>query len=211
MKNGGNPSTDADIEAKKEGFETVKRPENVARIVSHLEFLLDFLRVEFKPTLDSLKSLLKHGEITYELLWALLRPQTILYITDPSTGQPRVARLIHADYQCANWNLNLEYVELDGTQPGKGKLCYSQLGMPLTWFKGTAKINALEAYPVDWHHDIDGLKKLVLERGRKWLTLLGVHHMNYSGTAWDATSGTRYHVRNLFYVFLLLTLTSSLS
>ncbi|KAL2820148.1 hypothetical protein BDW59DRAFT_164761 [Aspergillus cavernicola] len=43
-------------------------------------------------TANQLNSLLAHGRITYDLLWAFFKPGALMYTTCPSTGLPRCIR-----------------------------------------------------------------------------------------------------------------------
>ncbi|KAI0672077.1 P-loop containing nucleoside triphosphate hydrolase protein [Trametes maxima] len=65
---------------------------------AHLSHLLSYLRETYGSTLDSLASLLQHGEVTFDLLWALFVPgKTTLYTLCPITSEPRALRLVHAE------------------------------------------------------------------------------------------------------------------
>lgn len=50
-------------------------------------------------------------------------------------------------------------------------------------FKGTVPIQSLDIFPLKYHSDANGLKEMLLKRGRKWVELTGVHHKQYSGIA----------------------------
>lgn len=50
-------------------------------------------------------------------------------------------------------------------------------------FKGTIKIESLDAYPIRFHPDSAKLKEMVLQRGKKWSDLRGIHHMQFNGIA----------------------------
>ncbi|GBE89825.1 P-loop containing nucleoside triphosphate hydrolase protein [Sparassis latifolia] len=109
---------------------------------AHLQHLLQYLTTTHSSTISTLSSLLAHGEITFDLLWALYVPRkTILCTTCPVTGEPRTARLVHAELcqqldvqahpflpvhhslggsagskkqeQQLLWRLTMEYVEAD--------------------------------------------------------------------------------------------------
>ena len=76
----------------------------------------------------------------------------------------------------------------------------------LLWsFKGTEKINTLEAYPIQYHQDPEAMKTFLLERGRKWASLKGIHHVHYEGTAAFAMSAggrkkiIKYNVRTCLF------------
>lgn len=49
--------------------------------LKHLSLLADFIKSKYASTTDHLIPLLENGEITYELLWALFKPNTIVYTT----------------------------------------------------------------------------------------------------------------------------------
>ncbi|KAI0752423.1 P-loop containing nucleoside triphosphate hydrolase protein [Daedaleopsis nitida] len=67
----------------------------VRRTHAHLAHLLGYLRETYGSTLDNLASLLKHDEITFDLLWSLFVPgKTILYVLCPITSEPRCVRLV---------------------------------------------------------------------------------------------------------------------
>lgn len=65
---------------------------------AHLQHLLTYLTATYDSTLKTLSSLTSHGEITFDLLWALYIPnKTTLYMLCPVTNEPRAVRLIHAE------------------------------------------------------------------------------------------------------------------
>ena len=68
------------------------------RTHDHLAHLISYLKATYGSTLDNLASLLKHDEITFELLWSLFVPgKTTLYMLCPITSEPRCVRLVHAE------------------------------------------------------------------------------------------------------------------
>lgn len=56
--------------------------------------LVDYLRRDYRVTLTTFKNLSSHGEITFELLYALMVPRSILVTTCPVTKEPRALELI---------------------------------------------------------------------------------------------------------------------
>lgn len=49
--------------------------------------------------------------------------------------------------------------------------------------RGTVKIDSLDAYPIKFHPDEEGLRETIMKRGKKWVSLIGVHHKQYDGIA----------------------------
>ena len=196
--------------------------------VAHLHYLLSYLTTTYATTLDHLSSLVSHGEIVFDLLWALFVPsKTILYMQCPTTNEPRAVRLIHAEkcqkhdagpgavsaaydpsglsisgadgneYSKLLWRLVVEYVEVDiGTRKDPvsgGAVGYGYAGLgtvlDIPGFSGTMKITDLGVYPLQFYAGPggpEGLKERLVARGRKWVEIAGgVHHLSYSGIAYQ--------------------------
>lgn len=174
-----------------------------ALTLSHLSFFLNFLRTEYAGFLSELDSLLAHGEITFDYLWAVLKPRTLLYTRCNQTSEPRALRLLEANKinemsgYSPCWQLNVEYVEYncqhDGFASGKEASNGARGQAPkfglvaglhqqvLEYFKGTRKITSLGVYPLEYYPQLEELKSLLVARGRKWATLQGgIHLMQYN-------------------------------
>src|SRR5271168_3312386 len=48
---------------------------------------------------------------------------------------------------------------------------------------GTVKIDSLDAYPLKFHPDKKGLCEAIMKQGKKWVSLIGVHHKQFDGIA----------------------------
>lgn len=202
--------------------------------------LLEYLRKDYRGTLARIANLTTHGEITFDLLYAVLVPRTVVVTECPVTGEPRALQVLSAskveNEMCTFYNVLCESVDSteEGAHPGRRNASDQPNGRPSTatdrlallrssrkskkiapppppgggnqstttsaalkgpsfgrvqskiiifGFKGTQKINSLEAYPIKYHTDPEGLRTQLLERGRKWASLKGIHHMHYDGTA----------------------------
>jgi hypothetical protein len=60
--------------------------------LKHFNLLVDFIKVTYASTTERLTALLKDHEITYDLLWALFKPNIVVYTTYYGTGKPRCVR-----------------------------------------------------------------------------------------------------------------------
>ena len=49
--------------------------------------------------------------------------------------------------------------------------------------RGTVKIDSLDAYPIKFHPNEAELRDTIMKRGKKWVSLIGVHHRQYDGIA----------------------------
>ena len=57
--------------------------------LKYLDLLIDFITTTYEPTTQRLLSLLDNEEITYDLLWALFKPNSRVYTTCFGSGKPR--------------------------------------------------------------------------------------------------------------------------
>lgn len=53
----------------------------------------------------------------------------------------------------------------------------------IRYFRGTIKIDTLDAYPIEFYHDEEALRESLIARGKKWVSLIGIHHKQFDGIA----------------------------
>jgi hypothetical protein len=149
---------------------TKKRKEKKSLILArkHCKVLIKYLETDYKETKKTLKGLLKAGEITFDLLWALFKPNSIAYTA--TYGQADVPRCFKVDYaQKLNSFMKGEwymvegrYLEYNGKHFGLG-----EFDLDVDNFKGPRKITSLSCYPIQYHKDAERLTKELIERGKK--------------------------------------------
>lgn len=152
---------------------------------AHCKVLIDYLDEDYKDIKKTLKGLLKQGEITFELLWAIFKPNCIAYTsTYGSTNDPRCFKV---DYtvKCSNFMrgeyycVEGRYLEYDGKSLGLG-----DFSADVDSFKGPRKITSLECCPLHYHKDVEGVTKQLVERGKKFVALEGMSYKAMKGMAY---------------------------
>ncbi|OSC99323.1 P-loop containing nucleoside triphosphate hydrolase protein [Trametes coccinea BRFM310] len=197
------------------------RSQQDTNILMTFGVFLDYLRKDYRATLAKIANLTAHGEITFDLLYAILVPRTILITECPATGETSALQILSAKQvgggstlqSLAYWVLCESVDSLEDAIHGRSVVNAApttptdhaaavpnnpilarprfggktfgrvQSKIYIEHFSGTKKINSLAAYPLQYHHDPDALKQMLIERGRKWASLKGIHHMHYEGTA----------------------------
>jgi len=158
----------------------------------HLQLLMDFINEEFGETIEESDNFVEQNLINYNHLWTIMRPGTMIYA--PVFGQPRAFTLQSYQYvygQFPGLNLQLEYVDFNGENCGTRTMCRL-----IPEFSGAEKICDLSAYPMSWHERRDEMKQRLIERGRRWESLAGMHFRTYKGIALEYTACgvSRYNV-----------------
>jgi len=173
-------------------------------ILDDLQLLISYLREAHQNTISKIDNLLTHGEITYDLLYAILIPGTLLVSTDSSTGEPCAVKLNACMKGPMFHVLSCMGVDVQDTPQPQVLLGDNAAGMAqaakfprfgkvsrqlnLAHFEGVIKINMLPVYPMKYHSNEAGLKEALLARAHRWMSLNGVHHVHYEGTAVSAAN-----------------------
>lgn len=148
-----------------------KEQKQLTQEIAQCKLLLGYIDEDFAATRKALKPLLKVGTITYELTWALFKPNTIVYT--PTYGNKEDPRCFRVE-QCFEYEswlsgaksccIDGKYLEYDGQTFGLG-----DHQAEIKSFKGHKKITSLVAYPLKYHKDpkvnslpIDDSNRIVL-------------------------------------------------
>jgi hypothetical protein len=156
----------------------------------HATLLQETLEKEFKDLIEASQDMKSKGVMTYEYLWTLFQPGAVIY--SRQDGQETALKLHETSYgkdrhgNACFW-MTCKYVEWDGTRFGTNKM-----NLSIVQYNGTRSITSLSAYPLEYHHHKEDLKKRLIERGAKAEALAGSHYKAYSGPAWRrGTFGTK--------------------
>ena len=155
-------------------------------VLASVNVLLEWLHTDYRTTISTIKNLLSHGEIRWDLLHAILLPRSIFVARCAVTGEFRAFKLNSVSrasldgisvYQLACESVDLIDKPMTNTV-GVGRV---QSVINIGHFKGTVKISSLDAYPIKYHPVEKELRKSLIKRGRKWIALTGIHHKQYRG------------------------------
>ncbi len=151
--------------------------------MKHLDLLMKYIKTTYAPTKHSIVSLLAANEITYDLLWALFKPGSLVYTTCAGTGKPRCVIYDACEEKATKSGLKYckmecRYYDFDGEVFGEVSV---ELHIPK--FRGTKRINTLEAYPLQYHANESDVRTNLIKCGRKFISLIGSHHRHCRGKA----------------------------
>jgi hypothetical protein len=134
-----------------------KEKKRLHQQVLQCRLLLSYIDEDYTATRKALKPMLKAGTITYDLVWALFKPNTIAFTpTYHNKDDPRCFKVDTAyEYESwmtgiKSWYVDGRYLEYDGKSFGLGD---HQIAIQA--FKGHKKITSLAAYPLKYHKDAE--------------------------------------------------------
>ncbi|KIX06385.1 uncharacterized protein Z518_04361 [Rhinocladiella mackenziei CBS 650.93] len=164
-----------------------KRKERKALLTKakHLRVMVKYLDKDYADTKKSLYPMLENNTITFDLLWALYKPNTIAYCStygDPD--EPRAFKIDFANKEAhfmrGQWyTVEGRYLEYDGRSFGMGTM-----HTEVPTFQGARKISSLECYPLQYHKDAGKLKTQLIERGKHFVSLQGMNYRYHKGMAY---------------------------
>ncbi|KAF7362807.1 AAA domain-containing protein [Mycena venus] len=165
-------------------------------LLSSVNVLLSFLRAEFCSTIATIERLTAQGEITFDLLYTIFLPKTLIVARCSLTGLERLYSLRYWTPTVVDGNPAC-WLQLEGIDLIKQSESGVAIGRPCTrriihYFAGTVPIDSLEAFPLKFHASEAQLRKTILQRGQKWVDLIGVHHMQYNGIAGTFSFGSLF-------------------
>lgn len=169
-------------------------------LINDVSIALDYVREDFGHDMASLMTLSQHSEITYPLVWTLFPPRTITFTQKNTMSEPQVLEFKNGCYeQPADrpnyFSLTCQMINHDGDDFG-----YGETVLEINEFEGSRKVHSLAAFPLSAHLDADNTRAQLIERGRKFVGLLGQTCKDYDGIAveqkWTSRGGgMKFNVR----------------
>lgn len=153
--------------------------------VKQLKSLVAYFDEDYKETAEKLASMLARGVITFDLFWALWKPGT--YIFSSLYGNDDDCRVFLLETACKRTTfLGGQDYHIDGTHLDYNgrKFIYNSTEVVIKEFQGVRRITSLPCYPLKYHASEEEVRKNLIERGNKFLSLCGVHYKSYSGMAY---------------------------
>ena len=150
-----------------------------------IKVLIKYLDKDYAETKKSLYPMLESGIVTYDFLWALWKPNILLYSTMYGSAEdPRIFKLeLATRHQTVlggdSYLIDGKYLEFDGKGYG-----HAAIPSEIDEFRGTRKITSLPIYPLKYHKTEQLIRQQLIERGKKFIALSGSHYKAYAGIAY---------------------------
>lgn len=143
------------LKSKLKKAKKTKVKKQIGQQIKQCKLLMRYLDEDYDATRKALKPMLKAGTITYDLVWALFKPNTIAFTpTYTNKDDPRCFKVDYTyEYESwmtgqKSWIVEGRYLEYDGKGFGLG-----DHQVTIQAFKGHKKITQLATYPLKYHKD----------------------------------------------------------
>jgi len=157
--------------------------------LKHLNLLMEYIGAAYISTSSRLASLLKNREITYDLLWALFKPNMEIYTTVLDAEKPACCRYDSGKERTTSSGIPYFHVEcrlLDFNGQVFGEV---STALGIGKFQGAKRVDRLEAFPLEFHAHQKEMREYFVRCGRQFASLTGQHHVRYRGNAFYIEKG----------------------
>ncbi|KAJ5239332.1 hypothetical protein N7468_003951 [Penicillium chermesinum] len=155
--------------------------------------LIDHIKQTYTSVSQRLNSMLPHGHITYDLLWALFKPGCPVYTTCLGTKEPRCVIFDAGEertHEDETWfNLECWFLDYNGVRFG-----VAGIFPRVRKFRGSKPIETLEAFPLCHHPSHKQMRDTLVKRGQKFRDLAGRHIRDCKGSAFFLNKGKAIRV-----------------
>lgn len=175
-------------------------------LVEEIKTAIEFTLEEHGGTFAKLEGLVSRGEITFDLLWALIPPNTLVYRYDDLTEQSQILLARQLSIENRQGQIYAS-VACDSIYNGGEVFGIVQSEFTIAAFRGARKIQELPLFPLSLHDKRDEIATNALSRGRKLALLQKPQYYELTGAA------KREYGRNIskFMVCLLFRLLTCIS
>jgi hypothetical protein len=106
-----------------------------------------------------------NGEIPYDLLWALFKPNMFVYTTCPGTKKPRCIKYDFGEERTTSnevvyFHIRGRYVDFDRKIFGE-----ITLDTGILKFRRSKPINSLDVFPLQYHDNVDQARSELVKYG----------------------------------------------
>lgn len=192
-----------DILKRKQALQNEDSSATQEAVITELDVALKFIHEEYGDLIPSVERLLEENKMTFNNLWTILAPNTLIYSKD-ELGNDRIHRLESSGItQDRNGSYFLSiiatHIDSDGVRLG---IVYEGLKIPQ--FEGALPIGELPVYPVQYHTDREGLHARLLRRGNIQLVFHGDGHRLREHEGYGMRVGSKSVVKFKVYHILRL-------
>ncbi|KAI9692396.1 MAG: hypothetical protein M1822_006627 [Bathelium mastoideum] len=152
----------------------------------HLNILLDFMETDMGLEKKRCDTQVKKEQVDYLRLWTIYRPGDLQIAYEK--GHAWLLRCVKTAYEesqsAGKWmEVHCTYTDYDGTHVGEAQHIFKIYQKKAFASENPANIKDLPVYPRRFVVEQEGLEERLTERGKRSLTLRGIHVCAYEGLA----------------------------
>ena len=148
-------------------------------VSNHVKLLMNTVQPTLEEPLQIIKMISQHRAVSFDFLWTIFKPGVNVYLDfDASSfGLDRLARVTDCRYTEAT----VFEVFSESIVWSTNGFTLSPVSSIIKRYEGTCDIISLVTFPLQFHPEQVNIKENMLERGRCYEKLGGLHFKSYTG------------------------------
>ncbi|RDA88566.1 hypothetical protein CP532_5881 [Ophiocordyceps camponoti-leonardi (nom. inval.)] len=146
----------------------------------HLQLLMEIMRQELGPIIQLRDDYFKNRAVAFEHVWTLFPPGcTVLGLKNGKPVAAKFRRGYYAETNCGKmYFLQCRIIDWDGSTMG-----WTDLDQQIPAFLGTMPFASLPCHPLEYDDSAAAVKRMLMDRGRRFEALAGYCYRAYRGVA----------------------------
>ncbi|KAJ7492123.1 P-loop containing nucleoside triphosphate hydrolase protein [Mycena latifolia] len=163
-------------------------------LVADISTTLQFIQEDYADTIGDF-NLLTHNEISYELLWVIFPPNTLVYRYHTFTEQAQILLARTLEYSRRENGSYYADIACDVINNDGNSFGLARESIELNAFRGARRIQDLLLFPIEYHPDKEAICAHAAARGKKFVALEQHSYREISGAAMRETMNSRWETR----------------
>ena len=155
---------------KKKLDEERSAPHRNEPLILDLQTAIQYTEEDEGENMKTFEGLTSRQEITFDLLWALISPNSLVYHFHQFTEQDQVLLARNLHYERREDSTRYALIVSDVLSSDGVSFGYARDYLEIDEFKGSRKIQDLVVFPLKFHKDYDKIRAHAIERGKKIVT-----------------------------------------
>ncbi|PAV22548.1 AAA family ATPase [Pyrrhoderma noxium] len=139
-------------------------------LILDLHAAIQYTEEDEGGNMEDFVRLTSHQEITFDLLWALISPNSLVYHFHQFTEQDQVLLARSVDYNQRRDSTRYALIDFDVLSSDGVSFGYARDYLEIDEFEGSRKIQDLAVFPLKFHKDYNKIQAHAIERGKKIVT-----------------------------------------
>ena len=150
------------------------------KMAEHVFFCLQYVARSFRKEIQAHSSLMSKTTdvpgIEYDYLWMVFKPGVLIYNNE--NDMERVYKLIQMSWEWGSYCMRLQHIACNGKT-----FLLTASSVLVQRYDGCIPLTDLSHFPLACHPERARIKRKSIARGRKYVSLAGIHHRSYYGKA----------------------------
>ena len=152
-------------------------------LISDIATAIQYVEEDHADNIVDFVRLTANQEITYDLLWALFAPNTVLYHYHNMTEQAQILIARTTYYSQRENQTRYAYIDCYVISNDGDSFGLARQGFEIDQYSGASKIQHLTVYPLIYNPDQDAMRDHAIRRGKRFATMDQRAYKEISGPA----------------------------